>query len=256
MRLGATNVSSGRHGIPSAAAPGVLRQSGTQTSPAKANQGGFASLLFTKTLHFRQSFPPLFSPFPVQVLWWRIAALRLCDFAFEASKDPRQVIHPLPQTRSAPSRGVSAQSGVRRVTPCQSQSNDKMLLHASKWQKMTRPPGPDPANPLSAVPSAVLSTEAPVAGAKVEAPAAGAKAWVLLSTKASVAADGEGANRAQSWIIVHNRGVFLFKAPFIRHLACSSRHPAPPAIESDGRRGCFCQEIEFRLDGFSSHQQT
>jgi len=227
MRLVATNVSSGRDGIPSAAARGVMRQNGAQTSPAKANQGGFASLRCYSQIHciFGKVFPLCFLFPHVQALWLRIAALRLCDFAFGAGEDPGQVIHPFPRTRSAPSCGVSAQSGVRRVTPSQSQSNHKKRFdhkepnpercgasvhgiksHVSKWQKMTRPPGPDPASPLSAVLSPVLAAEAPAAGAKVEAPPAGAKVEAILSTKAPAAVDGEGGNRVQSCPIVHNRG--------------------------------------------------
>jgi len=56
MRQGGSIVGTGRDGRPSAAVQAVPRQSGTQTSPTKANQGG-------------------------------IASLRLCDFAFEASTD-------------------------------------------------------------------------------------------------------------------------------------------------------------------------
>ena len=225
MRLGSSNVSTGRDGIPSAAAPGVLRQSGTPTSPIKANQGVLRPCYSRKHCIFGKVFPLCFLRFLLFKLFG--CGLPRCDFATLRLKPakPRQVIHPLPRTRSAPSRGVSARSGARRVKPCQSQSNHKKRFdhkepnpercgasvhgiksHVSKWQKMTRPPGPDPASPLSAVLSPVLAAEAPAAGAKVEAPPAGAKVEAILSTKAPAAVDGEGGNRVQSCPIVHNRG--------------------------------------------------
>jgi hypothetical protein len=124
---------------------------------------------------------------------------------------PLRLVRPFRQTRPAPSCGVSAQSGARRVKPCQSQSNHEMLPHASKWQKMAISgwglgvrPGAIPFPPRS-----------------------------LLSTKASAAVDGKGGNRPQSCPIVHNRGVFLFKPSFI---PSSCVFFTPPRIASHRKR--------------------
>jgi len=81
MRQGGSIVRTGRDGHPSPAVQAVPRQSGTQTSPPMANQGGSASL-------------------------------RLCDFATLRLRS-RQLIRPLPQTR--PARPVAFPSNPARA---------------------------------------------------------------------------------------------------------------------------------------------
>ena len=122
---------------------------------------------------------------------------------------------PIPVSVAAGRAVFLVREGGTCVKPSQTQSNQEMLPHASKWQKMAIS-GRDIGVRPRAIPLSRRS---------------------LLSTKASAAVDGEGANRAQSCIIVV---FFWFKPSFIPHLACPSRILPSPAIVNDGRQACCC----------------
>jgi len=54
-------------------------------------------------------------------------------------------------------------------------------------------------------------------------------------------------NRAQSWIIVHNRAIFMCKPSFMPHPACSSRILASPVIKKDLAAGTIPPTEAFMI---------